>query len=193
MSFFSSKKQKGFTLIEMLVVIAIVGILVAIFIGPGLRDSNTNVRDDTAINEILLSFREVQSWGTSSREFPSGSGDFDAGFGIFLEKNSDKYILFGDLVNGNKKNRYENENEKIEEKVMTASFTLSKICAGNDKDNLDCSLNEIHFVYRRPSLGPIITISHNGSSVENAEIHITNSAGVEKKLVISSFGKLYKE
>ena len=109
MFFFSFKNQniyqsfrknlRGFTIIEMLVVIAIVGIFSALILGSGFSDSNNRAKDDSAVNEVLLSLKEVQSWGTGSREF---AGSYDSGFGVYLEKDASSYVLFGEDIRDNK-------------------------------------------------------------------------------------------
>ena len=198
MFFFYSKKQKGsksiklvsgFTLIEMLVVIVIVGIFTALILGSGFSDSNNKAKDDSAINEVLLSLKEVQSWGTGSREF---AGSYDSGFGVYLEKDAGRYVLFGEDTRDNEYGGdigKDDKKELVEKKELQASFVVEKICVNVDEV---CGFSEVNFVYRRPNLGPIITVDGSGS-IESAEIYFKNGRGVEKKLVVSSLGKLYIE
>ena len=224
MFFFSSKKQKGFTrpnflksknsdgftLIEMLVVIVIVGIFTALILGSGFSDSNNRAKDDSAINEVLLSLKEVQSWGTGSRQWPEGSGTYDAGFGIYLKKGVDRYVLFGEDVKFDKDglvvtdNKYggkievdekkdkDDEKELVEKKELQSSFIVDDICVANPDEKEVCGFNEVNFVYRRHNLGPIIKVNGSGS-IESVEVHFKNGREVKKTLVVSSFGKLYIE
>ena len=199
MFFFSFKNQniyqsfrknlRGFTIIEMLVVIAIVGIFSALILGSGFSDSNNRAKDDSAINEVLLSLKEVQSWGTGSREFAES---YDSGFGVYLEKDAGRYVLFGEDTRDNKYGGDVGDDDKkelVEKKELRSSFIVDKICVNEGEV---CDFNEVNFVYRRPNLGPIITVDGSGT-IESAEIYFKNGRGVEKKLVVSSLGKLYIE
>ncbi|MFH1598486.1 MAG: type II secretion system protein [Patescibacteria group bacterium] len=110
------KTKKGFTMVEMLVVISIVGILVTLIIVDFRRGK---MNDDLRHSAISLSeaFRQVQNLAQSGRE--SASAEERRGFGIFLNPgvDPDKYWVFDDQ---NADHFYNVSDDKlIEEKEVT--------------------------------------------------------------------------
>jgi prepilin-type N-terminal cleavage/methylation domain-containing protein len=63
---FNFKQQKGFTLVEMLVVIAIIAILSVFFI-PNFREGEAQMRLQRSANKLYQDFRRVQEMAISSR------------------------------------------------------------------------------------------------------------------------------
>ena len=181
--------NSGFTVLELIAVIAIISILTLIGIS-GFRENTREVDKDRAVNGILLSLREVQVLATTAREFPTGSGEFDNGFGLFIEKDATEYILFGDTNTNDEYDQsfncsFDDSGECIEERIIEASFSIDEICVGSN-----CGYDKLHVLFRRPSLGPVITADGN-SGLNEVVVKITNSQGSGKELLISSTGKMY--
>ena len=90
-------QQRGFTLIEMLTVVAIIGILSTILIVNQNTFNKSNILNDTAYT-VALSVRLMQSFGLSSRGFTnSGNTISNAGYGIHFGDSSTYYDTYADI------------------------------------------------------------------------------------------------
>lgn len=99
-SFLRVKIQRGFTLVEMMVVLAIIVTVTAIALFGQSTFNRTLLLTDTAYN-IALSIREMQSLGLSSRRYiASGQDVQNAAYGIHMDRTQNtQYILFADISN----------------------------------------------------------------------------------------------
>jgi prepilin-type N-terminal cleavage/methylation domain-containing protein len=85
---FSQKKQKGFSFIEMMIVIVIIGVMATI--AASQFDSFfRQQRLKAAGRDLLSDLRLTRSYAVSRR----------AQYGIYFDQNTRQYILFKDLVN----------------------------------------------------------------------------------------------
>lgn len=85
-------KSKGFTLIEMVVVIAIIGVLTIAFFA-NYRGGAEEFALKRSIHQVALDIRRAQGLSTATQEF---YGTFQGGYGVYLSEGSANYILFID-------------------------------------------------------------------------------------------------
>lgn len=174
-------KQKGFTLLEMIVVVAIMFILLAIFLFDW-RSYDARFTTEAVANEIAASLRQVQVWGTSTRII-DGS-DPEDGFGLHFERNSPMYISFIDSKNDGVGNqyRYSNQDSSIAEIDLANGYQITRLCTGD----CDASVNMLDVMVQRPNLGFII----NGQKNSYAEITIGRDGGEEWTVEVFGSGKV---
>ncbi len=97
----SIASSKGFTLIEMLIVLAIIGVVTVVVV-TGQRSFERSVILTNTTYNIALSIREAQAYGFSGKSATSGATDagnyaYGVDFNIALpNKNTDTYTLFAD-------------------------------------------------------------------------------------------------
>ena len=166
MFLFSSKKQKGFTLVEMLIAIAIIGIISSVLVF-GYNDGADRQIVLNAVGEIETTLRQAQVFATSARPYPPGAGPsdvdrFDRGYGVYFGEDSDIYVLYGGQDTAN--NLYNGSNfvTKFE---LPNRVKVESICFGEDKDSaLECTEREpgveneeLHVHFRRPGLSAVIS------------------------------------
>jgi prepilin-type N-terminal cleavage/methylation domain-containing protein len=122
---------KGFTLVELLVVLAIITIITAVFLLQQRRfDSSTLLR--SLAYSIALSLRQAQVYGTSVRQFGSS---FSYSYGVYFSGNS-SYILFAD-ANGD--NQYTSSpDEKVNQFNIAGGYTINQFCAVQSSGKEDC-------------------------------------------------------
>ncbi len=87
--------QRGFTLIEMLVVLAIMGVVLAVTVG-GQRAFNRSIVLSNTAYDIALSIRQAQTYGVSGR-VAQGTPSATYGYGVDIQSfPANKYVLFAD-------------------------------------------------------------------------------------------------
>tara|TARA_B100001115_G_C15726733_1_gene353722 strand:- start:212 stop:730 length:519 start_codon:yes stop_codon:yes gene_type:complete len=105
-SFFNKQKQMGFTLMELLMALAIVGII-AVFGIPSMTQFLASKRTDSQINEFLITIREAR---TSAMKLNSTvvinpiNGDWTSGWQMGLDANGNgsiDSILRDSLIDSN--------------------------------------------------------------------------------------------
>ncbi len=123
-----SKNQKGFTLVELIVVIAILGILSAVAIGRfgGFTDSAKKSR---VVAEHSMLVSAIQMWQSEngSEKFPDDLGALDkyvdggkTSLSKAKEDNKEAHILGGtNAADGTLTSRYDKEEELIYPKPVT--------------------------------------------------------------------------
>ena len=82
------KMQKGFTLIELMIVVAIIGILAAIAI-PAYQDYTTRAKVTEAVNAMAPAKTSVSEYYISNGSMPAGAAQ--AGFNTTIQS---KYVRF---------------------------------------------------------------------------------------------------
>jgi len=159
-------KQKGFTLVELLIVIAIIMILVAVMV-PNLRRGEEGTRLARVAQQVIQDIRKVQNMSLSSKEFvercPEGVCEY---YGVYFdEANPDSYIIFVS------ENAVYNSGEQIETKELEKNIIIADVSTGN-KTNI-----AFHPPYSNVEFNPstskvIITLKIEGGSCPDDCIYI---------------------
>lgn len=91
----TKQKQKGFTLIEMLVVLSIMGVMAGLFIAN--YNGQSQVRNlKIAKSEFVTNARKVQSYILSARNVSTGSAESPAKFySLSLGRKRSSYVISG--------------------------------------------------------------------------------------------------
>lgn len=84
----SSKKQAGFTFIEMMIVVVVIGVMATLAVGQFDRFFRQQ-RLKAAGKDLLSDLRLARSYAVSRR----------AQYGIYFDQNAKQYVLFKDVVN----------------------------------------------------------------------------------------------
>ena len=100
---YSRKNNCGFTLIELIVSISIIGILTVVFIAD-FRAAGKKGDLSAAAQQMVSDIRKVQSYTLGLKEFDPGSGldSPDGGWGVFLTRQTPRnifYKIFADYDN----------------------------------------------------------------------------------------------
>lgn len=173
------KRDRGFTLIEMITVIAIFGILTAIVVGNYSKFTNDAVLTNMAY-EIALSIREAQTYGVA---VTNRSASFENSFGISFDTSSETqiYTLYED----------KNSNNVLDSGEDIKTYTLQRSIKIIDVEDDDCntvSNNLLNIIFDRPNPEPTI----NGSDdLSGARIVIQSPELTKRYVVIRNNGQIY--
>ncbi len=175
-----ARPPRGFTLIEMLVVLAIIVIVTAIAVTGQSAFNKTLLLTDTAYN-VAFSARQAQSYGLASRQFGTVQ---NAGYGLhFSNATPGQYTLFADTARtatptgacplgtaGTPEEkhgdcRFSSSDGTVETYSFTRGFTIQKFCAkyGQQLYCSDGSLTALDIAFTRPNVTTTISGYINGS------------------------------
>ncbi|HVP36863.1 MAG TPA: GspH/FimT family pseudopilin [Terriglobales bacterium] len=85
---FTQKKQRGFSLIEMMIVVVLIGVMAALTVGT-FDNFLRKQKLKAAGRDLLSDLRLTRSYAVSRR----------AQFGVYFDQNAGQYIVFKDVVN----------------------------------------------------------------------------------------------
>jgi prepilin-type N-terminal cleavage/methylation domain-containing protein len=211
--------KKGFTLLEMLVVVAIIGVLAAVLIVGQSSFNKATLLTDTAYT-VALSIREAQTLGVSSKEI---GGISNAGYGVhFGSGSATTYQQFADIyppvgqtsytlaycphskgdVNtpadrpGNCK--YDsNQGELVNNYTFGQNFKISNIYYIDSNGNINSFLptvasKSINIVYERPNTQALINYASGGTVLPEVEaiIQLTSPQGGTRCIDATQYGEI---
>src|ERR1035437_10135833 len=149
------KKENGFTLIETLIVVAIVGIIMGVVLF-GYKSYNDNIVLSSAGQEMAITIRQAQSYGLSVKQV-ANTGDFNTNYGISFDlSNPASYYIFADK-NGNGK--YDGDlncsvgTECVEKDDLKGKVTIVSFCATDQFAVETCpipAVKSISIIFKRP-------------------------------------------
>jgi prepilin-type N-terminal cleavage/methylation domain-containing protein len=201
---FFAKKSRGFTVIELLVVLAIITILSAVFIFQQKRfDSSTLLR--SLAYSIALTIRQAQVYGTSVRQFGTAANSFNYSYGVYFSSGDLKhYYLFAD-VNGDKQ-RASDGSEDVQTFTIGSGYTLMRFCATpSGAGAAQCSdsgtpISWMVIYFKRPNPDACFatsidanTCNLNTSTYQDAYIQLqgpTGGAGDTRRITVTSTGQI---
>lgn len=193
--FHFSGTNRGFTLIELLVVLAIMTIMTTLILFQHRSfDSSTLLRSLTY--SVALSIRQAQVYGTSVRQFGTGSGSFNYSYGVYFSSgDASHYQLFAD-VNGDKL-RASNGSEDVNQFTLGTGYSIVKFCATISGGSQHCStgaspITSLTIYFRRPNPDARFSSSASSEVYSDAYIQIVGPSGVPstRSISVTSTGQI---
>jgi prepilin-type N-terminal cleavage/methylation domain-containing protein len=199
--------SRGFTLVEMMVVLAIIAVITGIVINGQSTYNQTLILTDTAYT-VAFSVRQAQSLGLSSR---TSGGISNAGYGVRFESPT-SYTSFADTggsvtvsdawcprgIAGTPEAKPGNcrfdPGETIQTYTFGRGFTVSDFCGKLSNGTRHCvstgQISSLDVVFMRPETRAVLTGS-NGVSYTCAEAVIAAPTGGASRIVrISQLGEI---
>lgn len=178
-SFFRLKKDKGFTLVELLTVIAIISIL-SVLVLPNYRAGEKNLALQRSAQKLAQDIRRAQQMAMSAKEYQD---KVPAGYGIYLKQGDNYYLLYADTnpTQGNEK--YDGGDEVVEEIYLEKRVYIKNVQPAS------LSIN-----FKPPD--PETKISGSGGSETNLAtitLSLETEQTKEKKIKVNKAGLIYVE
>jgi len=193
---FKDRKQRhrGFTMVELLVTISFFVVITSIVLVRHATFSGNILLTNLAY-DVALSIREAQVFGLSVKEFGTGSGEFDVGYGVHFDNGSNtSYILFADRGVINQK--YDGSSEIVDVFNISKGNTISRFCGVLLSGIEKCSPSDISYLdisFKRPDPDASILSSITSDSYSSARITVRSSQGKERTITIGITGQIYVE
>jgi len=181
--------SKGFTLIEMMVVIAIFGILTAIVVGNYSKFTNDTILTNMAY-EMALSIREAQIYGVA---VSNRDTDFDNKFGINFTTATGDGSVFHLFEDSNNDNEYGSSGScsGIGGDVCQQEYILQRgvkiVDLRTSSNSSVCSNPDVlNIIFDRPNPEPIITCDAN-----LAQITLESPEGTKRYVFVRGNGQIF--
>lgn len=177
----------GFTLIEMLVVVAIIVIVTSLALAKNSQFNNTILLSDTAY-DISFSIRQAQVYGLSVKEFTGNgiSSTFSVGYGVYFNANTpSQYTLF---VDTDRDHLYQNPPDAIEQSVILRNnYRISTLC-GSRNGTETCGLSSLTVAFERPN--PDAFMSSGGAAYDSVRLILQARGGDTRSINIFTTGQI---
>lgn len=190
------KYVAGFTIVELIVSIAIMAIVSGVIFWNG-RKFNDRIEVNSAAEEVSLTIRQAQNYGSSVRESASGSGTFTYGYGITFNTtytNPTYLIVFVDQ-NGDKKYNSSPTDESVDKIYLRNGVSIQNICLWNGSTCVSANLQSIQATFIRPNLDATIK-GYNSSGNEvggpwtEGRVTLQSRQGATKVVIINNTGQV---
>lgn len=141
--------------------------------------------------DIALTLRQAQVYGLSVREFGTGSGEFDVGYGVHFDQSSPTtYVLF---VDRDKDGRYGGAADNVEIFTLRQGNTIDGFCATLPSGSEKCANVEfttLDIVFVRPDPDANIRSDVVGDLYESARITVKSRQGVTRAIDVVATGQI---
>jgi prepilin-type N-terminal cleavage/methylation domain-containing protein len=183
-------KRAGFSLVELLASVAIFTIIMSVILVKHSQFSGTLAVENLAY-DIALSIRKAQVFGLSVREFKGGGSNFDVGYGLHFDSNTNNSYIF--FVDANRNEKYDDSSEIIEVFALNKGNIISKFCAVVSSSLEKCSTTDIAYldvIFERPNPDAIIKTSLVSDLYNSAVITITSPNGAKWDITTITTGQI---
>lgn len=186
---------------ELLVSVAILTMISGLVLANHNRFGGNILLGDLAY-EIALSVRQAQIFGLSVREFGSGSGNFDVGYGVHFNSffSGTSYVLFSDTDDDQ---TYDYSPDPLTSDELVEVFNIgrgnfiSDFCAVRSDLTEDCyaagDITKMDIVFKRPDPEATITSNLSAISYGTATITVSTPQGITRTVTVESTGQISVE
>ena len=183
-------RSAGFTMVELMVSAGILVIISSLVLVQHARFSGNLLISNLAY-DMALTLRQAQVYGLSVREFGTGSGEFDIGYGVhFDQATPTSYVLF---VDRDKNGLYGGSTENVEIFTLRQGNFIRDFCATLPSGAEKCSgssFTTLDIVFVRPNPDAHIRSDIVGDLYESARTTVESRQGVTRTIDVVATGQI---
>ncbi|OGG55362.1 hypothetical protein A3D62_02330 [Candidatus Kaiserbacteria bacterium RIFCSPHIGHO2_02_FULL_49_11] len=184
--------SRGFSLIELVVTVGILTVITGALLANHASFGGSILVENLAY-DVALSLRQAQVFGLSVREFNTGSGQFDIGYGIHFDRDDlSTYRLFADIDKGKTFNAGDGTEEIF---TIGRGYSIRDICATSLGGVEVCSstgaLQNLDVVFIRPDPDAIMRVNGDTASVyQRARIVVQSPQEKTREVSVEATGQI---
>ncbi len=183
-------QSSGFTVVELMVSASILIVITSVVFAQHSRFSGNLLISNLAY-DMALTLRQAQVYGLSVREFGTGSGEFDIGYGVHFDQSTPTaYILF---VDRDKNGRYDSVAENVEIFSLRQGNLIRQFCATLSSGTEKCAgsgITILDIVFVRPDPDANIRSDVAGDLYRSARITVESPQGVARLIDVVATGQI---